>query len=464
MASLEWYTLQKLRRYTSIVVATLGICLLTAVSVLVLIQTTYSTSPLDLLTQNAQIPDRLLAVPSHNLSVDHELFEIEGPYDGGPLREKCDEIVWQPGLYFDCSQNSGGIGNMRAFMLTCIRYAMESGASLVMPTIRKRDEKHRSDLFTDRRPFSYMFDQDHFTEAMEEYCPQMKLVNSLHALPATLHKVEHTIVPKGLANLGKHDGTGLDGVNRYAGTFRTDFDEWLVVGAKHKPTINSPIIVNLKWPTFFEWPVTIDGARFANTFGRLLRFRADVRLLAATVLEEMARQFPETADEVGAHKLLNFTGVHLRADSDALSWWPNEQDQVDDAMHQIAGHEQRFVYLATGTTSSFLHMQDRAATELNATTLSKDTLLSESGTQLLEALEWDQRGLVDYLVLLRSAWFAGMSASSFSMNVAARRHLLTKGIDSLTWRGVEDGYSHLYGPRKSYLKNWVYFVEEAMWP
>lgn len=105
-----------------------------------------------------------------------EDFELEGPFDGSALAAVCEKTKWQEGLYFDCSNNSGGIGNMRNFILTCVRYAIDAGASLIKPTIRKRNENKLADLFTTYMPLSYMFDEAHFLDSLHEFCPQMKIV------------------------------------------------------------------------------------------------------------------------------------------------------------------------------------------------------------------------------------------------------------------------------------------------
>lgn len=107
-----------------------------------------------------------------------ELFDIEGTFDGTALRKLCDGNDWREGLYFECSNNSGGIGNMRSFILTCIRYAIAGGASLIIPTIRKRDPNNLGDLFTTTEPLGYMFDEEFFLNSMHTFCPQMKLVKT----------------------------------------------------------------------------------------------------------------------------------------------------------------------------------------------------------------------------------------------------------------------------------------------
>lgn len=106
---------------------------------------------------------------------DPALFDLEGAFDGSAIRKVCDGIAWREGLYFDCSNNSGGLGNERSFILTCIRYAIEAGAYLVMPTIRKRDPNNLGELFTTNEPFSYMFDEEFFIDSIETYCPQMHI-------------------------------------------------------------------------------------------------------------------------------------------------------------------------------------------------------------------------------------------------------------------------------------------------
>lgn len=108
---------------------------------------------------------------------DTELFEIEGPFDGSALRKHCETIDWRQGLYFDCSTNSGGIGNMRSFILTCIRHAIDGGAGLVMPTIRKRDDANLANLFTNvDMPLGYMFDEKFFLQSIADSCPQLVIV------------------------------------------------------------------------------------------------------------------------------------------------------------------------------------------------------------------------------------------------------------------------------------------------
>ena len=96
-------------------------------------------------------------------------YDFNGPYIGWPLARACNETKWQPGLVFVCDNNSGGIGNIRNFILTCIRYGIEAGASgIIMPRIQRRSEENLANIFTTGfQPFGYFFDEKHFTDSME---------------------------------------------------------------------------------------------------------------------------------------------------------------------------------------------------------------------------------------------------------------------------------------------------------
>lgn len=76
------------------------------------------------------------------------------------------------------------------------------------------------------------------------------------------------------------------------------------------------------------------------------------------------------------------------------------------------------VYVASGNLSSTaLFAKAIAPTPL----VTKDSLLSEGDLALLKSMSWDQQAQIDFLVLLRSSRFLGMSDSNFSYAVAVAR-------------------------------------------
>ncbi|CAN8098002.1 unnamed protein product [Discula destructiva] len=108
-----------------------------------------------------------------------DMSDADAPFIVWPLKRVCaEQTAWVEGLVFVCDNNFGGIGNMRIFILTCIRYAIDAGATgLTMPRIRKRGEDIGSLFENDIRPFDYLFDAEHFRGAMAQSCPQITLYN-----------------------------------------------------------------------------------------------------------------------------------------------------------------------------------------------------------------------------------------------------------------------------------------------
>lgn len=275
------------------------------------------------------------------------------------------------------------------------------------------------------------------------------------------------VVPRDMGNHQDNDGSGFD-VNRWAGTFRDDFDWWLANATKLSPTLEQPVVVVFRWATFFDWPIYIDGPHFSNTFGRLLKLPRNVITLATEVIRSLAAIDPAILDaEQYGGPLLNYLGMHLRTEADRLDWWPDENAQIDAYVERIKTlHLQsKTVYLATGSSSGVQRVRERLATEVGARVVSKETILNGSVSLThLQSLPWDQQALVDYCVLLRSRDFLGMFQSSFAQNIAVRRHLLDDGAETLIWRGYYDKWSFLFGSRKRYTGDWVFFSAETMWP
>ena len=90
-------------------------------------------------------------------------------------------------------------------------------------------------------------------------------------------------------------------------------------------------------------------------------------------------------------------------------------------------HSLFLMYAASGNTSSTAALIAEATAQSPPVTIvTKWDLLSGPDLELLDHLRWDQQALVDFLVLLRSSFFAGVDRSSFSWNVAAKRHVTSE--------------------------------------
>lgn len=389
-------------------------------------------------------------------------YQFDGEYVGWPLQRVCEEAQWTPGLAFVCDNNSGGIGNIRNFILTCIRYAIDAGATqLIMPRIQKRSAESLGKLLTTTfQPFNYFFDEAHFRKAMHTYCPQMKIFDIVDDIPNAAQALKiDKFFPKDLnIDLDGYDGRG---VNRHLDMYHTKFHEWLST-RRRTPTAAEPVTIRTKWPTFFEWPVYRDGPEFAATFGDLLRFRTDVQELAAKVLSEMV-QF--TGTEPQSQTLdAPYLGVHLRTESDALSIWPNFKLQSTGYLEQAQQRGLQYAYLACGDEGEAKRFSDLALNQAKPLRVAtKMTLLEGDDLKQLTDLSWDQQALVDFLVLTKSTHFTGCSFSSFAMNIALKRHLLEDGLKTRQWKSPGDEFSTLVGRFESWFGDWM-FMYECMWP
>lgn len=390
-------------------------------------------------------------------------YDFNGPYVGWPLARACNETTYHPGLVFVCDNNSGGIGNIRNFILTCIRYAIDAGASgIILPKIQRRSDTDLANIFTTGlQPFDYFFDEDHFRYAMETYCPQMTIYDEATDIPNTERKREKKeFYPKDLnVDLDGCDGRGI---NRHLDMFRTKFDEWLR-DQKVIPTVEEPTTVRFKWATFFEWPIFRDGPEFAATFGDLLRIRKDVRELAAQTIVEMSKFAGVEPDPT--YETLNtpYLGVHLRTESDALGFWPNYDQQTAGYLEAAQKNGLKHAYLACGNATDGHRFAEQAHAKLGMNMTSKLDLLKGDDLTRLTDLSWDQQALVDFLVLQKSTHFTGCSFSSFTMNIAIKRHLMTGGIASRAWKSPGDEFSTLVGRFESWYGDWM-FMYECMWP
>ncbi|KAK8089004.1 hypothetical protein PG997_003965 [Apiospora hydei] len=436
-----------------------------------------------------------------------DLSSPRAPFVAWPLKRLCDEQAaaanaFVPGLVFQCDNNSGGPGNIRNYILTCIRYAIEAGASgLVMPRIATRSPTNLAGLRAWSQPLGYMFDEAHFRMALGAACPQIELYETLedvprHGRPATAQtggsssmgddglatrddgaatgagakpksqKSYEEIRPK---DFGARGGCDRRDQNRHAHRFGPRFHKWLNESAVERglgpARRENPRVVRLAWGVVWDWIARADGPEFLATFGGLLKVREDVMALGERVVEAIRREAKDVATSKKNKK--RFLGIHLRTESDALENWPSYDLQVGGylAVAESLGYRETVAYLATGNQTEASKFAAAAASRLQMAVRTKASLLQGKDLEALKRLSWDQQALVDFVVLLESDYFVGVSPSSFSINVALKRHLRTDDVHTRAWRvgGSGDGLSWLTGNYEKYWDDWL-FMFDGMWP
>lgn len=302
-----------------------------------------------------------------------------------------------------------------------------------------------------------MFDARHFKAAMYFACPQITIHDELppnSAVPVPL-SVENLLPESHFAGFVVADPQD----------WRAAFDTWMSGQEKR------PKVVSVGTP-LLNWPIWYDESALMASFGRILQFNPATRKLAGSVLWNM-RMEHNLPIKPWDMKRSGFFGAHLRVAEDAMkAGWMSYEEQ--SASHWKYAKEMglKTIYVTSESEPAKKFKEDGATRGFNVT--SKDDLLDATELKQLESTAWDQRALVDYQVLLRSQAFGGIDTSSFSWNIALRRHLLVPGRASKgwTWRDManagweegeglnaRDSISRILG------EGWRYdMFRQAMWP
>lgn len=93
-------------------------------------------------------------------------------------------------MVFQCDKIIGGIGNVRQELLTCIRWTIESGASLILPSVRPRSDANSTlgeevkHAYKPAAALDHFFDTDLFLSRMNDSCPQMTIYKDIDSVPS----------------------------------------------------------------------------------------------------------------------------------------------------------------------------------------------------------------------------------------------------------------------------------------
>ena len=397
---------------------------------------------------------------------DLDLSRPDAPFVSWPLARVCKEASWRAGIVFICDNNSGGIGNIRNYILTCLRYGIEAGATgLVLPQIRTRNADDLSDIMRAHRGFDYFFDEGHFRSGLQASCPQITIYGSTDDIPNAVKPFRaEEITPKKFGLRGGCDRRDLNKhFDRFGSKFEANVQEKIEEFDIPAPSLKHPRAYRLTWGVQFDMPVYHDGPEFVATYGGLLRFRKDILELGARTTSYMRKFAALHKKQVNSEK---FIGLHLRTENDSLSAWPKFEDQSRAYLLRASAMNFGAAYLATGDSFEADRFAKLANSQHGIGVMTKEKLLQShpQDLKILKSLTWDQQGLIDFIVLLNADYFVGVNPSSFSMNIALKRHLKMEGIYTRPWKiGSGDDRSWIMGTFEQYWSDWL-FIYESMWP
>ncbi|KAI7157281.1 hypothetical protein D0869_11655 [Hortaea werneckii] len=347
------------------------------------------------------------------------------PFNPSAIATYCNDTIWCPNLVFNLADANGGIGNIRGNFLDFLFYAIEAGASIMLPSMATRSAADLSNVWASRGNFDLFFDEDWFLSAMAQACPQMQVyeprpeLRMVDPLPGTY------FLPS--RRMDVDAGNSREGFRRHLGEWLREQGDEEEKGMMTAEEGGKVVLVNVG-RTLWEVDTRSLPPAFRTNFGQLLRINSIIRRLAAMVVQQLATQRNLAIDPRIAIPPQAFYGAHLRteADAQAIGWleepYTNFSAQTDAYIAHALHHRLRTLYVSSGSADEISRFAAKAAAHSPPLTiLSKHSLLPPQGLRDLEALSWDQQALVDFVVLHRASVFGGFVKSSFSYNIAMTR-------------------------------------------
>lgn len=187
--------------------------------------------------------------------------------------------------------------------------------------------------------------------------------------------------------------------------------------------MSSPELPCLPNQLTFSSFICEDPFDLAINLGHLLPFPPLIYRLAYTALYALSIEHQLFISPTPISSSSVYLGVHLRTATDAVAMgWSDFETQSNRYLHLATNLTVPVIYVASGNaTSVALFTKEAAALSPPVMVVTKNDLLSGSDLIEMQALTWDQVALIDYVLLESSGFFAGMTESSFSWNVAIKR-------------------------------------------
>lgn len=400
-----------------------------------------TTIPLWLLAWHFRVRNPLFVsrhIPIHNAwTVDRETFiqewmenQIGNPPNRSAISYLCrkPEIKWRPSVVMDLDDANGGIGNVRGNIFDFLGLAILTGSSIMLPSFQSRSAEDLSSLWNGKIPFTTFFDTEHFVATFAAACPKMEIY-----MPSTNHSLLPPLANRyGMPSMRQDlwpETVGTETPNTPEAAVK-NFDNWLFAQPDKSKETTLVSVGRTLWEGLDTRALPTAVRR---DFGNSLRLIPEVRRLAAIVTYNLALKYHlHNVDPRLPYYPSSFLGAHLRTENDAKAagWLDNEAaaahanytGQTDAYLSQALEHSLPIIYVASGNASEISRFSEKAWQLHSINVTSKASLLSGPDLAALEALIWDQQGLVDYEVLRRCSSLAGFARSSFAFNIAITRH------------------------------------------
>lgn len=178
------------------------------------------------------------------------------------------------------------------------------------PKIVLRNESDTAAIRTGiRTEFEYMFDRQHFRQALRLSCPGLHLYDTVDDIKG---KAFHEPI-------GLHPESPVPEKDFEPEKWRGLFYNWL--GEHISDLFDNTVVINLD-RSYLSYPIYTDGDGFATSFRKILNFRSDISILATKTLLKLAERYSYDIDLIKPILPNFFLGVHLRTEYDSQQGWP----------------------------------------------------------------------------------------------------------------------------------------------
>lgn len=305
------------------------------------------------------------------------------------LRQFCKDNLWKENAYLYCPPASSGLFNLRNQAMTCFRLAMDAGLGIIIPRILVRNRENIGAFDQTPTELSYFYDLTNIETTFHEECPEMDVKNSQFNF-----NVSFDVDPHAQREVYAHD----------VGEYRARIDDYLM---KNQASYGNITVIRDN-NTGSAWNFRDSGIKLHMQMYDIFRFNPSFSALAKPILSLL----PE-----------KFFSIHLRTEGDfgnrityegLTSWFAYVAPRLFPKMN--------YLYVAVGDER--LDYDFRELMKLyGIETVSKWTLAKNDIelTSSMRKLAFDQQGIVDYEVIMKSEHFFGVSLSTFSFGIAVER-------------------------------------------
>jgi hypothetical protein len=378
------------------------------------------------------------------------------PLDSSAMKRVCSRTQWNQSVTFICDDSSGGVAEVRNSILNCVRYTIAAGGSLVVPRITV-GEAYEEYFGSNTTELDYMFETDHFINSLMASCPQMRIYKAASTIANRQYAYGPiSLVPESLTK--QLTKTSF----QQAGQWSALFYNWLL---QYVALDNQgPIIVRLG-RSYLEYPIYGDDDNFVLHFGKILKVRRDIRILATTALRTLSYFYnlPLRLSEPILKKA--FLGAYLSTDEEGLQKADQKnaryQVQSQHYLNQALSANLSLIYAASEVGRDILEFIKDGNLQNITVTTKLDLLKGQDREHLLDTFTPDQQAIVDFLVFSKASEFAGVGHSGMAWNLALARHFYTAQkndeLDGPQMFG--DALSRIYGAQGGHPE-----FPTSMWP